>query len=205
MSQQSTIELYNNDDHFQTLWDEIINPQHFYPEEVYYELTGERCGWFCHHTWEAKPPEAKLHYLESNFGELEKPTNNIKQYKIIIREEGKAVAFACWKWDITLVVDLRFIVVKETHHRKGYGKVMMDYFLRWCEENYMHKAQLNYRSHHDETGLFYTSMGFNKPQPKRDGYECVGIGQCQYQKMELHFTQPDILLSLTELFCVQSF
>ena len=201
MSQQSTIELFNNAEHFQTLWDEIISHDYFYPDEVYYELIGERCPWFCPPTWVAKTPESKLYFLESNFGELEKPTNTIKQYKIIIREEGKAIAFACWMWDTkTLVVDLRFIVVKETHHRKGYGKMMMDYFLRWSEENYMRKAQLNYRIHHEETGLFYESMGFKKAE------EDVGFWTIrQYQKMELHFKQPDILLSLTDLFCMQSF
>lgn len=201
MSQHSTIELFNTDEHFQTLWDEIISPQYFYPEEVFYEITGERCNWFCNDTWEAKTPESKLDWLESNFGELEKPTNTIKQYKIIIMEEGKAIAFACWKWDTKLVVDLRFIVVKKTHHRKGYGKMMMDYFIRWCKENYMHKAQLNYKAHQEKVELFYTSMGFNKPTPKRDGYEFIGCGMCHYQKMELHFKQPDILLSLTDLFC----
>jgi len=146
----------------QQLWDEIIRPQHFYPEEVYYTMTGELCPWFAGDSWNALPAEEKKRRMISDYGERPCDNANVNEMGYIIKDEnGVIIAWCLWGWfSDKKYATLKFIVVNEKHQQKGLGGQLLKIFIDWCYANGKVKASLSFLQHRPDLKKFYKKYGF---------------------------------------------
>jgi len=159
-----SVQLYNAENDFQQLWDNIINCQYFFPVEVYYDLSGKLLPYYCNDAFNAKSEKEKTQHLVSVYGERYKDTMGYT-YR---NEKGEVIGWIYWGWK-GKVAHLKYIVVKEGdlrtkeggYQRQGIGKKMMNLFIEWCIENKMKSARLSFHSNNKELIKFYKSYGFD--------------------------------------------
>jgi GNAT superfamily N-acetyltransferase len=137
------------------IWNEIINPQFFYEDEIYYQWYNDMIPYKKGDYWKWLSDEDKKIHLLTRYGYIDETIDYsiyngdelIGWYSYIIIPEQKNSI-------------LKYIAIKETEQRKGYGKIIMNHYLNLLKSEDVKQTQLSFNYHMKGLPSFYRKMGF---------------------------------------------
>lgn len=154
-----TIEKFD-EDKIGELWETIIKPQYFYPEEIYYDFYGEMLPFFRPDNYEQKVKDDPA-WLKNIYGERPNETNKWVWEGILVRDDKGVIAgWLYWNVKPDGRIDLKYIVINKTHMNKGLGRQLMRWFITICENNNKHTIYLAFNYHIRGLKEFYAGLGF---------------------------------------------
>jgi len=167
------MELFNWNTHGIKMWNDIIRDEGFYPDEVYYDMTGEKLPYKQNEKWKELTKEEQDKRMVSSYGIRSSinPEMEEKGY-IIYNDDGKIIAWILWAWNINkLTAHLKYIIVIENEQKKGLGKKLMDIFIEWCIENKITTASLSFNQA-ENLKKFYGTYGFKNYNLCINNFSC---------------------------------
>jgi GNAT superfamily N-acetyltransferase len=135
---------------YQELWDNIIMPQTFYLEDVYYELYGEMYPPIRPSNYEEKIKNPK--WLINLYGKRQK----IPSGKVLKNEINEIVGFMYWK-ENKKECYLKFFILRQDYQNKGIGTEWMS----WLIHKFQHKPiSICFNYYNNGLKRFYDSFRF---------------------------------------------
>lgn len=148
----------------QLLWDSIIYKEYFYPEETYYDMTGELLPWRRGKWYNEMTKEEQKEWCIHNYGKRPEDDPNLVWDSKWIEIDGEKAGWICWEtyknYHKRTKIHLKSIVLKKEYQGKGYGKQVMFWFINMCYELGKRKITLTYESYITDLKKFYEMFGF---------------------------------------------
>jgi len=158
------IREFNIENDFNKLWSDVIEHEGFFPEEVYYDMTGELIPYLRNSNYENMTAKEKKTFLERKYSERFKDTLGYT----LRDDDDNIIGWIYWAWKKKTAY-LKYIVVigefarnpeEKKYFRKGLGKVMMNMFIRWCIENEIQNVKVSFHRNNKNLQRFYGAYGF---------------------------------------------
>jgi len=143
------------------IWNEIIFPQFFYIEDIYYEWYGDLITYKQDEKWGSLSADEKRNFLLKKYGKRYEGDED-DNYEYAIYKNDELIGWIHYIIQNNISI-LKYIIIKEEHQNKGYGQHIMGWYLeevRYIEKIKEVKLSFNYWI----KGLkeFYLKFGFKE-------------------------------------------
>lgn len=136
------------------IWNEIIFPQYFYVEDIYYDWYGDLITYKKGDYWESLNEEEKKEYLLTKYG---KRYDNLIEYAIYNKDE--LIGWLCYVIQDKVSI-LKYVIIKEEHQNKGLGKKIMKFYFDLIKQDDIKEIKLSFNYFTKGLKEFYLKLGF---------------------------------------------
>jgi|694.fasta_scaffold04525_22 GNAT superfamily N-acetyltransferase len=146
--------LIENDNELKLkIWNEIIYPQYFYIENIYYEWYNDLITYKQSEKWNTLNEDEKKEILISKYGER----CNLIEYAIYNNDE--LIGWLCYTIQSKISI-LKYVIINEEYQNKGLGSKIMNFYFDLMQKHNIKEIQLSFNYFTEGLKEFYLKMGF---------------------------------------------
>jgi GNAT superfamily N-acetyltransferase len=145
-------------DDYIPIWNDIVYPQLFYDDVIYWEWTGEIIPYKKTY-YDTLDDAGKQRYINNNYGgESEHP-----QFNAVVYDGETLVGWICWEYlqdGKKKVANLKYIIIRENMQRKAFGSEMMNWWIATIKKERCNIARLAFNYNVRGLKEFYGKLKF---------------------------------------------